>query len=250
MSVFNQIKSYGVILFTIVKGENGERKPLYLLYQRRDTFGYMDFMRGAWSLEGNLRSLLITMTPQELLRLKTFTFDELWNDLWTTPNCRIFRDGYSRARRKFDSVQEILPGIIDTINTPIKSTSWGFPKGKKNFEDESDIAAAIREFREETRFTNERIDIIPDVWFSESFQGTNNKFYATKYFVAKSDKPYKVKYMELVHSRIRKFAVSEEAEHVNWFTLEKALDHLSDSPQRCSILMEIHRRVMIEEFAK
>lgn len=244
MDSFNHIKSYGIVLFTIVENMDGTKKPLYLLYQRRDTYGYMDFMRGYWN-EYNIRNILSLMTRVELTRLKTYCFDDLWNDLWTTPNCRIFREGYSKSKRKFESIQERLPDIIDEIEPTVTRNSWGFPKGKKNFEQEPEITAAIREFREETRFVNEKIDLIgPDVWFSEHYTGTDGKRYYTKYFVARCDKPYKVRYMSLPHSNIRNFSVSEEAERVNWFTFERTIDYLSDSAVRQDILSEIHKKVV------
>lgn len=233
MSSFHPIKSYGIILFTIVKGE-----PMYLLYQRRDTFNYMDFLRGIWSREDHVRSLLGLMTPRERQRLLDHNFDDLWNDLWTTPECKIYRDGYAKSRKKFESIQPLLPKLVSETRSTVSSQQWGFPKGKKNSEFESEEDTALREFREETRFENEQIDMV-DYWFTELYKGTNGRYYSTKYFLAKTPTPCIVKYMDLIHSPIRKMAVSEEAEQVRWFTFREAYELVSDSPQRQGILIKV-----------
>jgi hypothetical protein len=95
-SSFNDpITSYGIILFS--RNENG---ILFLLYQRRDNFEYMDFLRGLWQSESQLPSLFELMSYDERDRLRNYTFDELWNDLWVKHDSKIYREGYSMAKNK------------------------------------------------------------------------------------------------------------------------------------------------------
>ena len=127
------ITSYGLILYTVVND-----KPIFLLYQRRDNFEYMDFLRGVWMSEGQLPGLFSLMSPDERKRIREYTFQELWNDLWVEHSCRIFRDGFSKAKRKYDSVRDKIPNLLDTTTSHIREPPWGFPKGKKNsFKEES-----------------------------------------------------------------------------------------------------------------
>lgn len=76
----NPITSYGVIMFRIAP--NQERQ--YLMIRRKDTLGYMDFMRGKYSVSNQkyILNMLQQMTVQEKEKLRKYTFDALWSDLW------------------------------------------------------------------------------------------------------------------------------------------------------------------------
>ena len=77
----NPITSYGVIVFRI-SPVSQERQ--YLMIRRKDTLGYIDFMRGKYSVSNQtyILNMIHQMTVQEKNKLKCFTFDELWRDLW------------------------------------------------------------------------------------------------------------------------------------------------------------------------
>jgi len=76
----NPITSYGVIVFRLVP--NQERQ--YLMIRRKDTLGYVDFMRGKYSVSNQkyILNMLQQMTVQEKEKLRTRTFVDLWYDLW------------------------------------------------------------------------------------------------------------------------------------------------------------------------
>lgn len=219
------ITSYGLILYTIANN-----KPAFLLYQRRDNFEYMDFLRGIWIGECQLPGLFSLMSPDERRRIREYTFQELWNDLWVEHSCRIFRDGFSKAKRKYDSIRDKIPNLLDTTDSRIKEPPWGFPKGKKNSFKEESITCAIREFTEETRIPSEFIHVINAKPFIENFKGSNNKSYATHYYLASIDKPIHPKATDTPHC-IRKTTISEEAINVNWFTFEEANNLLNSRRQ-------------------
>lgn len=81
--VFNKCKmpvvSYGVILFR-KRCANLE----YLMICRRNTLGYIDFMRGKYVPTNKyyIMNMLKQMSQNEIQGLETKTFDELWLELW------------------------------------------------------------------------------------------------------------------------------------------------------------------------
>jgi ADP-ribose pyrophosphatase YjhB (NUDIX family) len=76
----NPITSFGVIVFRI----NPLQQREYLMIRRKDTLGYIDFMRGKYSASNQkyIFNMIEQMTIQEKYKLKKYTFDELWHDLW------------------------------------------------------------------------------------------------------------------------------------------------------------------------
>ena len=56
----------------------------FLLIRRKHSLGYMEFMRGRYvkdNIDG-ITYLFQQMTPNEIEKIKTLSFDELWIDLW------------------------------------------------------------------------------------------------------------------------------------------------------------------------
>ena len=79
------ITSYGVIVFR----ENPlQNKREYLLIRRKDTLGFVDFMRGKYSIYNKeyILNMIKQMTNIEKSRLITEPFSKLWNDLWGASN--------------------------------------------------------------------------------------------------------------------------------------------------------------------
>ena len=75
----NPITSFGVIIFRIHQNQRQ-----YLMIRRKDTLGYIDFMRGKYSMSNQnyILNMFKQMTVQEKHKLMTYTFEELWKDLW------------------------------------------------------------------------------------------------------------------------------------------------------------------------
>ena len=60
---------------------------------------------------------------------------------------------------------------------------WGFPKGRRNFQ-ENDYTCALREFNEETGIDISVLTLIQNVMpYEEIFTGSNYKSYKHKYFL-------------------------------------------------------------------
>jgi 8-oxo-dGTP pyrophosphatase MutT (NUDIX family) len=225
------IMSYGIILCSFTP----EHNPRFLLYQRRDSFAYMDYMRGYWSGKDDIYRLFELMSFEERDRIENYTFDELWDDLWVNHSYNIYKDGYKSAKRKYEYSRPYIVHALKTTQTVIRAPPWGFPKGKKNNSKEGDLACAIREFKEETKL-DVSLKVKKDLTIDEKFKGTNGKTYSTKYFIAFTDKldlPPKVS----TPGCIREETVSEEANDVKWASYEEAIALLN--PLRQNILDKV-----------
>jgi len=76
------ITSYGVIAFRENQTQNNRRE--YLLIRRKDTLGFVDFMRGKYSIYNKeyILNMIKQMTNTEKSRLISEPFSKLWDDLW------------------------------------------------------------------------------------------------------------------------------------------------------------------------
>lgn len=233
------ITSYGILLYSLAE----ENTPKFLLYQRRDNFEYMDFLRGCWGSENILPGLFSAMSHDERYRIRNYTFEELWDDLWVIHDCRIYRDGFAKAKRKYDSIHHRISQILDTTESCIQEPPWGWPKGKKNGYYENSIHCASREFQEETSIDSSLIDIVKEIPYVEDFKGSNGKFYSTHYFLAKIQHPIIPQRIDTPQC-IRKSTVTEEASNVKWLTFDEALSYLN--PRRQSILRSAKKQIEID----
>jgi 8-oxo-dGTP pyrophosphatase MutT (NUDIX family) len=189
------ITSLGVIVYKM--NDNNERE--YLMIQRRDTLGFVEFMRGKYNLSNYsyIYELFSIMTENERGRLISKDFDELWSDLWMNKNTRQYHNEYENSRKKYNKLKEGFYGKKDNgdeefvtlekiHNTqPVKwqEPEWGFPKGRRMLK-ETDIECATREFREETGLEDTDYHICEDLGrIEETFYGTNNIRYRHIYFI-------------------------------------------------------------------
>jgi len=186
------ITSYGIILFrSSLKGLQ------FLMLRRKDSFGYIDFMRGKYSPYNidHIQNIINEMSVDEKNKLLNDSFDNLWDDMWGNIKNLQYKNEESVSSKKFDLIKSgvildevkiTLKDIIEKSDTKWKETEWEFPKGRRNYQ-ENDLDCAIREFEEETGIYKSSINIIENVVpFEETFIGTNHKSYKHKYFLAYS----------------------------------------------------------------
>jgi 8-oxo-dGTP pyrophosphatase MutT (NUDIX family) len=197
--LFSQCKlpviSVGIIAY---KYSPYDKKYKYLMICRKDSLGYIEFLRGKYPLYNKeyIQNLIDEMTIDEKNNLLTKDFDELWKDLWGD----------------FVDLESIIHCSTTNWNTP----EWGFPKGRRNYQ-ESDIACAVREFQEETGYTNNDIDIVTNIQpFEEIFIGSNFKSYKHKYFLAN------IFENQIPKNNYQKSEVSD----LRWFTLEDCVNKI------------------------
>ncbi len=259
------IISSGVIVCRFLPHEHAS--PEFLLICRKNTLGYVDFMRGKYSVynKNYILNMMTQMTEEEKEKLRTLTFDALWADLWMKPvdltapesirndekiiaEKRAFlaeggvpvkrnEDAYVRERFHiliegvyFKSTFYTLKTLLeesdaippaesgDTNAKPTKWTEpeWGFPKGRKNYQ-EKDLHCAFREFEEETGYSSKTIRIVENLLpFEEIFTGSNYKSYKHKYYLAVMNEYSN----ELPHFE------RGEVSRMGWFTYEECLEKI------------------------
>jgi len=192
--IFNQCKmpivSYGIVLF-----RSSLRGIEYLMIRRKDTFGYIDFIRGKYSAYNisQIQELVNQMSTYEKEQILSEKFIDLWNKMWGETSNVQYKGEDIVSSKKLDTIRNgvtvdddfyNLKTIIENTSTSWKETEWEFPKGRRNNK-EKDLDCALREFEEETGISKEKIIVIENVMpFEEIFIGTNHKSYKHKYFLA------------------------------------------------------------------
>jgi ADP-ribose pyrophosphatase YjhB (NUDIX family) len=188
--VFHQCKmpiiSMGIIAFTIDTSKGVQ----YLMIRRKDTLGFMDFMRGKYSLYNKeyILNLLNEMTLSEKRDILEKEFPVLWKQLWVNQSghykgeedssCEKF---YALRSGIMNDVEYSLSSLIEESTTEWTEAEWGFPKGRRNSY-EKDLDCALREFVEETGYDVGHIveNIQP---YEEIFMGSNHRCYKHKYYL-------------------------------------------------------------------
>ena len=82
-----------------------KNKEEYLLIRRKDSLGYIDFMRGKYPI-GNkiyLLNIIQEMTKEERKRLLEKNFQELWHELWGEFIGIQYRGEEKTSNEKFNS---------------------------------------------------------------------------------------------------------------------------------------------------
>ena len=191
---FNQCKlpiiSYGVVVFRF-----SDEGLQYLMIRRKDSFGYIDFIRGKYSTYNitQIQNIVDEMSQLEKTKLLHNNFEELWEEMWdNVPNYQYKNEEFVSSK-KFEHLKNginvngemiYLRDIVNKSYTNWIETEWEFPKGRKNYK-EKDLDCALREFQEETGILKENISVIENIVpFEETFIGTNHKSYKHKYFLA------------------------------------------------------------------
>lgn len=218
------ITSYGLILFYLDRSDPVLPVPKFLIYQRRDNYEYIDILRGNWNNEKRLKELFAALSPDEKKRIREYTFEELWDDLWVSRENAIHRDGFEKAKKRYEMIKDKIGEYLEEAGPEFANVEppWGFPKGKKNDSDkESEKECALREFGEETGLPIDEIVIWETNHYAEFYKGNNGKPYCTYYYIAETNNPFPVKRV-LTPGCIRPDAVSDEAEDAMWVTFDEA----------------------------
>lgn len=230
------ITSYGIILFVQRKDDETKtdqcRSPAvqqnFLLYQRRDTYEYIEFIRGTWETIDEVKNYFSLMSNEERCRLQNHTFDKLWDDFWIRRHSGVNDHTLTRSRNKYAQIEPYINDIIKETRGLGDEAPWGFPKGRKN-SGENPVMCAVREFEEETHINRDTLHVW-DTPLTENFIGSDGRSYATVYYIAEYkplDAPLTQEECELpslieTPKGIRKYTASNEAFRIRWFSLEDA----------------------------
>jgi 8-oxo-dGTP pyrophosphatase MutT (NUDIX family) len=216
------ITSYGIIVF-----RPSDEGLQFLMIRRKDSFGYIDFIRGKYS-PYNIHQLQMTineMSVSEKNRILTNSFEQLWKEMWGDTSNSQFKSEELASSKKFAQIKEgismnneiiTLANIVERSDTMWVETEWEFPKGRRNPK-EKDLECALREFQEETGISTKKITIVENVLpFEEIFIGTNHKSYKHKYFLA---------YMNEPEEHLDNFQVTEVSK-LEWKNIHKCLEDI------------------------
>jgi 8-oxo-dGTP pyrophosphatase MutT (NUDIX family) len=207
------------------------QKIKFLLICRRNSLGYMEFMRGRYEDEKLLTSLFEQMTEKEIKDIdkagKEKNFDSLWDTLWLSGRHKKRRGHidheYDVSKTKFMTLVEekdekkSLFYYTNFVKPKYKHPEWGFPKGRRNFY-ENNYDCAIREFREESGFANGEFTILNRVIpLREDFAGTNNVRYRHIYYVGYPTTTKELKINENNPTQI------DEIGNIGWYTYDEVM---------------------------
>jgi len=261
------ITSFGTILFRVNTPEWSQETVLskiphsltgfeqyfsnieILLIQRRDSLGFVDLLRGKYSVNDveYIKKQIYGMTDLEREKLSNCDFEVLWSEMWGAESTDVqYKKDKEVSKNKLlalrDGITVDLSGTKVTFaelvaECPVHWTTpeWGFPKGRRNSNEKSDLECAIREMNEETGLKETDVQFISNLeTLSETFFGTNRVHYCHKYFVMYVPDGSSVRYNEdNIHMK-------KEIGDIGWFTLNTALEKIRpENIEKREILLRV-----------
>ena len=225
---FSQCKKPIISIGIITVRQNPEKnyRHEYLLICRKDSLGYIDFLRGKYPLynKSYIERLINEMSNKEKKNIIENDFDTLWRNLWGEFVGVQYRGEENSAREKFDQINRgiktnnseyNLRSLVELSITDWMTPEWGFPKGRRN-SNELDKTAALREFEEETGYLSDDIISIKNILpFEETFTGSNFRSYKHIYYL-------------MFMKEIKDFGEFQRSEvsDIAWLSYEECLEKL------------------------
>ena len=210
------MKSYGIILYT-----NINNKKHYLIYQRRDSNSFINLLRNSHKLlEQDIDNLFNKLTIEEKNRINTYSFEELWNDLFINKSCWIYEKEKEQASKNYNMLKS--KGFFDKHlhNNISLDLEWAFPKGRIK-SNENFIDCAIREFNEETAFNLSKNNLL----FIGKYYNMRVHNRPARLYLCKTFKKHDIKYF-YSENMIRDRYISEETNNLKWITIDEAYKYL------------------------
>lgn len=239
------ITSFGIIAFKIVNDANEEYgdkneyltrllaerrlnfnytkmiypKIKFLMIQRKDTMGYIDFLRGKYkSNSDDIQTFIDEMTHDEKYSLLNDTFENNWRRLWKNHKSRLFLNEYEKAKLKFYSLDN-LQELIEKSKTNYNFQEFSFPKGRKNMK-ENNLSCAEREFYEETGYKRNQYEFLYNYpTIHEDFVGTNGVRYRHVYYIVKMKKSTPPPFLDL-----NNILQVGEVRNIGWFSFDECMN--------------------------
>jgi 8-oxo-dGTP pyrophosphatase MutT (NUDIX family) len=175
----------------------------FLMVRRKDSLSYIEFLKGTYSLSriDYIRKMFEYMSAYEKFKIATYSFEQLWFDLWGDMGTTRFqiKKLYNEAYIKFskfvigyflklhssdDKIYVSLQTILNETPDLHQEQEWEFPKGRRHL-NEPDVDCAIRELYEETNVQLDRSNILIKKPFEEIYIGTNGNRYKNVYYLAR-----------------------------------------------------------------
>lgn len=198
-----------------------------LLIRRRNTFSYIDFVRGRYNINPvDVVKMLKRMTIPELNIIINKKFGDIWNSFWINHNCNFYKNDYKKCYeiyiKHISSIRKIFnENKKNIMNECLHYQEWELPKGRRNT-NEIDNACAKREFIEETGYTTKDFNIVNgSKTINEQYTSYDNVTYLHKYYTAIVN-PYSK--MPIVNNRSNNLSQIGEISDIGWFTIKQALN--------------------------
>ena len=239
------VTSFGICAIKII-----DNSPSYLMIRRRDSLAYVEFMRGKYKLDQleYIETLINGMTKEERDRLLVLPFDTLWEKLWFGQITRQFRNEYEHAKRIFESIKntgdatgKLLIRYINTTTAIWEDAEWGFPKGRRTF-NESTVSCALREFTEETGIPGKYVTLMNDEEpLIEEYIGTNGVPYKQLYYIGICA------YDTIAQQQPNNKVMNREVGNIGWFSYENAFQKIRPTNnEKRNVLTKLHTRLQSE----
>ena len=178
-----------------------------ILVQRRNTIGFIEFMRGKYEVENHeyIIKLFNMLTFDEKRILREYEAFDAIRKIIGLGRDNIYKKEYDESKSKFEMLQNHADGnmiykLLDKSITRWNSPEWGVPKGRRkvwmprnyhyhnsgqNGSGEVDIDCAVREFVEETGIKYKNLEVYRNVKpLEELYKGINGVLYKHVYYLA------------------------------------------------------------------
>jgi len=219
-----------------ITGFEGSGPLEYLLIQRRDSLGFVEMMRGKYSLTdyAYIVRQMKGMTTRERERFLTLPFQQLWNELWGVDHSHTqYRQEKESSKLKIEQLREqgilsetgerqSISDIFSKIGPGWETPEWGFPKGRRD-PYETERECALREMWEETGLEEKNVQVIENLEpIQETFFGSNHIHYCHKYRIVYVKENVQVSF-ENANEHMKR-----EIGDIGWFSLDAALAKIRD----------------------
>lgn len=201
-------------------------KIKFLLVRRRHTIGFLEFMRGHYRSDDidNIIFLFQQMTQDEIDRIGKEDFDSLWNSLWKNGvDQQDYK--YNKSRELYNELKKKKVGIslnfyVNNVKPSFDQPEWGFPKGRKNLK-EGNISCAMREFGEETGYSQDDTKILKKIIpVEEDMIGTDGKKYIHIYYLGLQENEDSPEIDDKNENQVN------EVGEIGWFSFTECLDKI------------------------
>jgi 8-oxo-dGTP pyrophosphatase MutT (NUDIX family) len=221
----------------------------FLLIRRKHSLGYIQFVRGRYFVDNvdGIIFLFKQMTQIEINKIGTYSFEELWNDLWTNDKHKNIRQNeFVASKNKFDKLKNIedeftlnLQFYVDNVKPTWTNPEWGFPKGRRHTH-ESYMMCAIREFQEESGFKDGEYVVLDKISpIVENLIGTNGVYYKHIYYptISLTDRTPTI-------GKENEVQINEIGD-IGWFTYDKAYEMIRPHhTERKKILTQMYISIL------
>lgn len=233
----NDVNAYTQSLFSYNVKTPSFPHVKYLMINRQNTIAYVDFLRGKYTTSDRNNLTIIDeirhnadkgtdygllcryfdeMTTEEKHKLLTYSFDELWDDLWKNKNASSYKNDYHLAKARFDQIP--IEYMITNSTNLYNHCEFSFAKGRKHVH-EAIRKCAEREFCEETGYSRNDFYYVTHDQIVEVFKGSNDTMYKHVYFL--------VRMKDGIHPPnvdISNLTQVGEVSNVAWLTFNECID--------------------------